>query len=185
MDIYSYLFYFHYCWSIFSRYSEAFFQFNLVLRDIDLFQKLSNCDVGLTITSTDEDVVNNFEPHGSSFEKRIKVLEKLHNDGIDAYAFIGPILPGLTDLGAIFKAIQGKVNFVMAESLNMKCGNRRFIEGVVSTRYPHLLPIYGKVICLNENTGELVWTYQTDGWVLSTPAVVDDKLYVGSFFDSA
>ena len=48
----------------------------------------------------------------------------------------------------------------------------------------NLLPIYGKVICLNENTGELVWTYQTDGWVLSTPAVVDDKLYVGSFFDS-
>ena len=115
---------------------------NLVLRDIDLFKKFSSCEVGLTITSADEDVVTNFEPHSSSFKQRIESLQKLRKNGIGTYAFIGPILPALTDLEAIFRAIHGKVNFVMAESLNTKCGNRSFIESVISTQYPELLDIY-------------------------------------------
>ena len=30
----------------------------------------------------------------------------------------------------------------MAESLNMKCGNRRDIQKVLEKKYPRLLPIY-------------------------------------------
>ncbi len=115
---------------------------DLVLRDTDLLKQFSDCEVGLTITSVDEDVAHNFEPHSSSLKKRVGALETLHRNGIVTYAFVGPILPELTDLGAIFKAIQGKVDFVMAESLNMKCGNRHFIEAVLSARYPQLLPVY-------------------------------------------
>lgn len=115
---------------------------SLVLRDMDLLKRFSDCEVGLTVTSMDEGVTHNFEPHASSPEKRIETLETLHQSGIATYAFIGPILPELTDLEAVFEAIQGKVNFVMAESLNMRCGNRHFIETVLSAKYPHLLPAY-------------------------------------------
>lgn len=115
---------------------------DLVLRDMDLFKELSDCEVGLTITSMDEVVAHNFEPHTSSLKKRIDVLERLHQNGIATYAFIGPILPELTNLEAVFEAIQGKVDFVMAESLNMRCGNRYFVEAALSAKYPQLLPAY-------------------------------------------
>lgn len=115
---------------------------DLVVRDMDLLKQFSDCEVGLTVTSTDESVARSFEPHASPPKRRIKALETLHQNGIDTYAFIGPILPELTNLEAIFDAVQGKVNFVMTESLNPKCGNRHFIETVLSVEYPQLLPAY-------------------------------------------
>lgn len=115
---------------------------DLVIRDLDLLRRFSSCEVGLTITTMDETIARNFEPHSSTPQRRVEALETLHQNGIDTYAFIGPILPELTNLGAIFTAIQGKVNFVMAESLNLKCGNRQLIEKVISDRYPQLLPLY-------------------------------------------
>ena len=48
----------------------------------------------------------------------------------------------MTDLEAIFTAIQGKVNFIMAESLNMKCGNWQDIQDVLKKKYPHYLLLY-------------------------------------------
>lgn len=115
---------------------------DLVVRDVDLLKQFSKCDVGLTITTLDEDVAKNFELRSSSPQRRIKALEELHKAGIRTYGFVGPILPELTDLRAIFKALQGKVDFVMAESLNMKCGNWEGIKKVLEGKYPQLLAVY-------------------------------------------
>lgn len=115
---------------------------NLVVRDLDLFKQFSKCEIGLTITTTDQKIARNFEPHSSIPQQRIKALEILHRGGITTYAFIGPILPELTDLEAIFTAIQGKVNFIMAESLNMKCGNWQDIQGVLRKKYSRYLALY-------------------------------------------
>jgi len=115
---------------------------DLVIRDIDLLKKFRNCEVGLTITTLDEQVARDFEPRSSSPQKRLKALEILHNSGIKTYGFIGPILPELTDLELICTALQGKVDFIMAESLNMKCGNWENIRSVLGKKYSHLLSLY-------------------------------------------
>lgn len=115
---------------------------NLVVRDLDLFKQFSKCEVGLTVTTTDQEIARNFEPYSSAPQQRIEALETLHRSGITTYTFIGPILPELTDLETIFVAIQGKVDFVMAESLNMKCGNWQNIQDVLEKKYPHYLPLY-------------------------------------------
>lgn len=115
---------------------------DLVTRDIDLLRQFSECDVGLTITVLDENVAKDFEPHSSSPQRRLKALEKLHKAGVKTYGFIGPILPKLTDLRSIFEALQNKVDFVMAESLNMRCGNWEDIKRVLKNKYPQFLPIY-------------------------------------------
>jgi len=115
---------------------------DLVVRDLDLFKQFSKCEVGLTITTTDQKIARNFELHSSVPQQRIKALETLHRSGITTYAFIGPILPELTNLEAIFIAIQGKVDFVMAESLNLKCGNWENIQNLLGSKYPHLLSLY-------------------------------------------
>ncbi|UCH82994.1 MAG: choice-of-anchor D domain-containing protein, partial [Candidatus Latescibacterota bacterium] len=37
------------------------------------------------------------------------------------------------------------------------------------------------VYCLDDSTGELIWSYDTGGRVFSSPCVADDKVYVGSY----
>lgn len=115
---------------------------DLVTRDIDLLKRFSDCDVGLTITTLDKQVARNFEPFSSPPERRLKALETLHSSGIRTYGFIGPILPELTNLESVFTALQGKVDFVMAESLNMKCGNWENIRSLLERKYPYLLVLY-------------------------------------------
>lgn len=115
---------------------------DLVVRDADLLKQFSDCDVGLTITTLDEQIARNFELFSPSPKRKLKSLETLHNSGIRTYGFIGPILPGLTNLESIFTALQGKVDFVMAESLNMKCGNWENIRILLEKKYPHLLILY-------------------------------------------
>lgn len=115
---------------------------DLVLRDVDLLKRFSNCEVGLTITSLDNRVSRVFEPRASLPSQRIKALEELQNAGISTYVFIGPILPRLTNIDDILSAAEGKVNFVMSESLNSRCGNWNELLDVIGKEYPQLLLLY-------------------------------------------
>lgn len=115
---------------------------DLVTRDADLLKKFSDCEVGFTITTLNKEASKDFEPHSSRAEQRLKALEKLHKIGVKTYVFIGPILPGITNLQRIFKAIKGKTDFVMAETLNTKCGNWQDIRSLLKRKYSHLIPIY-------------------------------------------
>lgn len=115
---------------------------DLVLRDIDLLKQFSHSEVGLTVTTLDEKVSRDFEPAAALPEKRLATLAKLHNNGIKTYAFISPILPGLTDLAVILAAVKGKVDFVMAESLNLKPSVWQNLKIFLAKKYPQLLPKY-------------------------------------------
>ncbi|MFH1392581.1 MAG: radical SAM protein [bacterium] len=117
---------------------------DLIIRDIDLLKQFSDCEAGLTITTLDNKIAGDFEPLASAPQRRLIALEELHKNKIKTYCFIGPILPDLTDLEKIFSAIKNKVNFVMAESLNMKCGNWQYLQEVLKNKYSNLLPEYQK-----------------------------------------
>lgn len=82
---------------------------DLVLRDIDLFKRLKNTDIGLTITSTDDQISRYFEKMAPPVSLRLKALKKLNDLGFLTYAFIGPLLPHLlankNQLEKLFKAI--------------------------------------------------------------------------------
>jgi len=66
---------------------------DLVLRDMDLLKQFEACEVGLTITTDNEKIKKLFEPNSPTIRRRIKALEKLKEQGIVTYAFIGPLLP--------------------------------------------------------------------------------------------
>jgi outer membrane protein assembly factor BamB len=42
------------------------------------------------------------------------------------------------------------------------------------------VPHRGHVFCLNANNGDIIWDYLTGGWIDSSPAIFEEKLYVGS-----
>lgn len=96
----------------------------LVTRDIDLFEKLKDVSVGLTITSLDDKVSQFLEGKAPPSSSRIKALKDLNNAKIETYAFVGPILPYFSSqketLDKIFKAIKeaGTVE-VWCEHINL------------------------------------------------------------------
>ncbi len=66
----------------------------LVLRDLDLFKKFEEIEVGFTITTDNEKLARLFEPKASPVKDRLAALEKIHSSGIKTFVFIGPVLPG-------------------------------------------------------------------------------------------
>ena len=88
----------------------------LVLRDLDLLQEFKTVEVGLTITTDNEQIAKYFEPGASSISQRINTLAKLHDAGIQTYAFIGPILPG--NPLKIVAQLTGKADRILVDRMN-------------------------------------------------------------------
>ena len=65
----------------------------LVLRDVDLIKEFKEIEVGVTVTTDDETIKGIFEPRAPSIDARIHALKTLYENGINTYAFIGPMLP--------------------------------------------------------------------------------------------
>jgi DNA repair photolyase len=95
----------------------------LVLRDIDFLSEFENCEVGITYAFSNQEIADILEPGSDILVNRINSIEKMKQQGINTYAFIGPIVPYLTNLEDIFKVIGKNINFAMAEILNLKSTN--------------------------------------------------------------
>ena len=87
----------------------------LVLRDIELLRKFNEIEVGLTITTADENIREIFEANSPPIKERVETLERLHSVGIKTYAMIAPILPKAEDL---VERLSGKVDYVLIDRMN-------------------------------------------------------------------
>jgi DNA repair photolyase len=119
---------------------------DLVLRDMDLLQQIPGASVGFSIALTNEKSRRLFDPCGSPIKQRIDALQELHEAGISTYSFIGPILPGITDLPTIFAMLEGIVDEVYGETLNTHCGNMPEILQAVSSLDRQLRPAFDRNI---------------------------------------
>lgn len=98
---------------------------NIVLRDVDLFKSLPNAEVGMTITTTDDALSRLMEARAPSASVRLDTLRKLHDQGVNTYAFIGPLLPHMKNrpelLERLFSEIASAgVEYVYVEHINLK-----------------------------------------------------------------
>jgi len=87
----------------------------LVLRDMGLQRTFNDIEVGLTVTTADEEIRKIFEPNCSQIQDRIETLEKLHSAGLKTYAMIAPLLPRAEDL---VTRLSGKVDYVLVDRTN-------------------------------------------------------------------
>jgi DNA repair photolyase len=87
----------------------------LVLRDIDILKRGKDFEVGLSITTADDNVRKLFEPNAPSIKERVRALDELHRAGIRTYVMIAPILPQAEDLAQI---LAGKVDYVRLDRMN-------------------------------------------------------------------
>ncbi len=113
---------------------------SLVSRDIDVLGKIIEAEVGLTVTSNDEKVRQAFEPGASSIAERLEALKLFSDAGIPTYAFLGPLLPFLSeaDLEKLLNTLADRVGRVLVDRLNIKAGNWKNIDATVISHYPEI-----------------------------------------------
>jgi DNA repair photolyase len=88
---------------------------SLVLRDMDILKRGENFEVGLTLTTADDEIRKIFEPNAPPIKERMNTLDELHRAGIKTYAMIAPILPGAE---ALVNALEGKADRIIVDRMN-------------------------------------------------------------------
>jgi len=118
----------------------------LVQRDIDLIKKFRDAEVGFTITFSDDNDRKNFEPFASPVEERIQALREIKKAGIETTAFLGPMLPFISDknIEQLFEKIK-YANHIYADKLNIKSGNWEYIIKIIREKYPGLEKEYNHI----------------------------------------
>jgi DNA repair photolyase len=82
----------------------------LVLRDVDLWQKLGSQNAGrvtVTLVTLDDELAKKLEPRAASPVRRLHVLRELVKAKVPVSVNVAPIIPGLTDteLPSILQAV--------------------------------------------------------------------------------
>ncbi len=108
---------------------------DLVLRDIDLFKKFKDIEVGLTINGFRGFVKKLFEPNSPSHKRRIRALKVLRENKISSYAFISPIIPNLVNVRKVIQESKNFVNYFWFEVLNLRASGREFIN-LLKRKFP-------------------------------------------------
>ena len=88
---------------------------SLVLRDIDIFKRAKNFEVGMSITTANDDIRKLFEPHAPPIGARIKALDELYRAGIRTFCMIAPMLP---DAEGLPELLAGKVDYILVDRMN-------------------------------------------------------------------
>lgn len=91
----------------------------LVVRDLDLLAGAPDVEVGLSITTADDEVRTLFEPLAPSIPARIEALTTLHEAGVTTFAMIAPLLPGAEELPQL---LAGRVDHVLIDRMNYGYG---------------------------------------------------------------
>jgi DNA repair photolyase len=88
----------------------------LILRDLDLFQRFEEIEIGFSIATESEEMARLFEPRASPVRERLKALEIIHEKGIKTFVFAGPLLPGSAEVLA--GTLEGKADHVLIDRMN-------------------------------------------------------------------
>lgn len=120
----------------------------LVVRDIDLLKKLDS-EVGITVTTSDDQVVRFLEGKAPSASVRIKALKKLCDEGVPVYAFVGPLLPYFTVREEKLRELFGKlkeagVKELFIEHINLSPRIKERLYGYLREQNPKLIPYFKK-----------------------------------------
>ena len=73
---------------------------SLILRDLDILQKLNELDlvhVNISVTTLNENLRQKLEPRTATAKKCLEVIQKISAGGIPVNVMVAPIIPGLTD----------------------------------------------------------------------------------------
>lgn len=98
---------------------------DLVLRDIELLRGWAGAEVGMSVSTLDEDISKILEPGASSPRRRLDALASMASEGISVYLMLAPVIAILGDSeedlkGVVDKASDASVKSIMWDKYNPK-----------------------------------------------------------------
>ena len=123
---------------------------DLVLRDLDVLGRCRVRDLGITVTTLDEEVRRAFEPGAPSTKRRLGALEELVSRGYAPWVFLGPVLPFFSDQPDRLEEILSELaaagtGEVLVDTMNLKGENRSSVMGLIRKDYPEAYEYYLEV----------------------------------------
>lgn len=118
-------------------------------RDLDLLSK-GDVDFGVTVTTLDSHLASIIEPGASPPLERLAVLAEAKNKGIRTYAFVGPLLPFLSDtdenIKSLLKAVKDVgADYFYVDKLNLRYGVWPSLLKLLREHRPALIAEYRKI----------------------------------------
>jgi DNA repair photolyase len=123
---------------------------NLVLRDIDLLQRIAENNqifVNVTITTLDVDLARILEPRAPRPDLRMETVRKLNLERVNAGVICAPVVPGITDsprdLEALVRATaEAGGKYIYANPLFLKPCSAAVFLPFLEKEFPHLVDSY-------------------------------------------
>jgi DNA repair photolyase len=128
----------------------------LIERDFDLLAGRDNVRLGVTVTTDDAEIARVFEPRASSPRERLRVVGEARRIGLRTFAFLGPLLPGISDRGEGLRRLMEAVadrqpDSLFVDRLNRRSGMWPALSRAVNAVDPALLPEYRRILFSTES----------------------------------
>lgn len=141
-------------------HTSIFTKSNLILRDIELIDRLSRVayvNISTTVTTLDAELAKVIEPNAIDGEARLNILKTLQTTNVDLDINIMPIMPMLTENGLEDIFVRAKelgIFGIRAGSLIIKDETRKLYLNFIRTTFPNLYEKYltlykGSYLCRN------------------------------------
>lgn len=156
------------CLSVIERYGFGLCiltKSSRILRDLDLLKAINNktkCVVQMTLTTYDETLCRQIEPHVSTTVERVHVLNKMREEGIPTVVWLGPFLPFINDtvenvMGLLDYCVKAGVHGIVCFGfgVTMRQGNREYFYEQLDKLFPGVknqyIRSYGESYMCNSN----------------------------------
>jgi DNA repair photolyase len=123
----------------------------LVLRDLGTLDGKKNVELGMTVTTLDEELRRVIEPVASPTSERFRVLRAAADRGVRVWLFIGPLLPFVSDTmdsiaPLMREASRLPLERIYVDKLNVRWGVWRSLKELLWEHFPELVPRYQEVL---------------------------------------
>lgn len=134
----------------------------LVTRDIDLLRRIqrhNEISVHISLITLDRDLARRIEPRAPTPEARLRALQRLRENGIDAGINVMPVLPGITDrpdqLEPLIEAVaRAGATYLGACALRLRSAARQRYLPFIEKEFPALAPRYRATYGQSHHAGE-------------------------------
>ena len=130
---------------------------DLILRDLDILTEIAQTgflNVVITIPMLDENLRKKIEPRAASIQKRLDVVQKIHDSGITVGVTAIPLFPHISDNeddieNLIRTFAENGSDYVIIDMLNFREEARDRVIPFIKKYYPDLIPQYEKLYKTN------------------------------------
>ena len=130
---------------------------DLILRDLDILTEIAQTgflNVVITILMLDENLRKKIEPRVASIQKRLDVVQKIHDAGITVGVSAIPLFPHISDSeddieNLIRTFAENGSDYVIIDMLNFREEARERVIPFIKKYYPDLIPQYEKLYKTN------------------------------------